>query len=364
MRATASPSEIMTFRLVPGDVVITKDSETAADIGIAAYVERSAPDMVCGYHLAICRPRPTLVDSRFLFWALNSDETRGQLSSGATGLTRYGLRTDVIGDVSLAVPSLSEQRAIASYLDLVTAQIDSLISKKRRMIELIDSRWVAEVVKMTTSEGQDWNECQLRRAVQGIVGGSWGNEPGEGEVEAICIRGADFDMATLGVDKSKAPIRSFSRKEFLDREMRAGDLLIEKSGGGDLQPVGRVVQWYGDELAVPTNFAARLRPAENVDSSYLVFVFRAAYETGRTRAWIKQTTGIQNLDLLGFLSEKWSIPPLATQRVIAKQLRCATIRRQEISSQLRAQIRLLIERRQAIITRAVTGELDIPGVAA
>lgn len=38
MRATASPSEIMTFRLVPGDVVITKDSETADDIGIAAYV--------------------------------------------------------------------------------------------------------------------------------------------------------------------------------------------------------------------------------------------------------------------------------------------------------------------------------------
>ena len=101
-----------------------------------------------------------------------------------------------------------------------------------------------------------------------------------------------------------------------------------------------------------------------MDSQYLAFVFRAAYETGRTRSWIKQTTGIQNLDLLGFLSEKWPIPPLATQRAIARQLGGATIRQQQLKSRLRIQIELLIERRQALITSAVAGELEIPGVAA
>ena len=101
-----------------------------------------------------------------------------------------------------------------------------------------------------------------------------------------------------------------------------------------------------------------------MDSQYLSFVFRAAYETGRTRAWIKQTTGIQNLDLLGFLSEKWPIPPLATQRAIGKQLEDATIRQQQLKSRLSAQVQLLIERRQALITAAVTGESEIPGAAA
>ena len=311
MRATATVDEVEAFHLLPGDVIITKDSETASDIGIAAYVERSSSDLVCGYHLAICRPRSMYVNSRFLFWALNSDDTRGQLSSGATGVTRYGLRADVIGDVRIVVPPLCEQRTIVDYLDMETARIDALISKKRRMLELADSRWVAEVVQMTTGDGQGWNERRLRRVLQSIIGGAWGSEPGEGEVEALCIRGADFDTANIGVEKSKAPIRGFGRKEFLARELRAGDLLIEKSGGGDLQPVGRVVRWSGDEPAVPTNFVARVRPRENMDSQYLAFVFRAAYETGCTRAWIKQTTGIQNLDLLGFLSGKCPVPPLA-----------------------------------------------------
>lgn len=60
MPATASASQVGAFALRPGDSVITKDSETAADIGIAAYIQQSAPDLLCGYHLAIVRPRPSV----------------------------------------------------------------------------------------------------------------------------------------------------------------------------------------------------------------------------------------------------------------------------------------------------------------
>ena len=343
-----------------GDFVVHGLDILRGSVGVAD--SAGALSSVC----TVCVPRGES-DPRFFAYAMRAQAWAGVPRVLAKGIREGGAdfrRWDTLADLPLPVPPLAEQRAIADYLQTVTARIDSLISKKRRMIELIDSRSVAEVVKMTTGDGQDWNECRLRRAVHSVVGGSWGNEPGEGEVEAICIRGADFDMASLGVEKSKAPIRSFSRKEFLHREMRVGDLLIEKSGGGDLQPVGRVVRWCGSELAVPTNFAARLRPAETMDSDYLAFVFRAVYETGRTRAWIKQTTGIQNLDLFGFLSEEWPIPPLATQSAIARQLGSATIRHQQLRSQLRAQIQLLIERRQALITTAVRGELDIRGVAA
>jgi type I restriction enzyme S subunit len=66
MRATATQPEIDRFGTQLGDVIITKDSETPDDIGIAAVVDYTAPDLLCGYHLALIRPRTEEVDPTFL----------------------------------------------------------------------------------------------------------------------------------------------------------------------------------------------------------------------------------------------------------------------------------------------------------
>src|SRR5437762_346911 len=66
MRATATTSEITRFGLELGDVIITKDSETPDDIGIPTIVDCTAPDLVCGYHLALIRPNKDEVDPTFL----------------------------------------------------------------------------------------------------------------------------------------------------------------------------------------------------------------------------------------------------------------------------------------------------------
>ena len=68
MNATASASEIAKFRVIHGDVLITKDSETADDIGVAAFVESAADDLVCGYHLSRIRAQSSVADGRYLFW--------------------------------------------------------------------------------------------------------------------------------------------------------------------------------------------------------------------------------------------------------------------------------------------------------
>ena len=72
MRATASQDEVKRFRLQVGDVVITKDSESWNDIGVPALVEYAAPDLVCGYHLAILRPREGILHGSYLLRALQS----------------------------------------------------------------------------------------------------------------------------------------------------------------------------------------------------------------------------------------------------------------------------------------------------
>lgn len=151
LKATASVTELARFSLHPGDVLITKDSETADDIGVAAYVESASPDMVCGYHLSIIRRRDVLA-GRYLYYALTGNHARSQLSIDATGVTRFGLRSDSIRNLVVHVPSLSRQRAIADFLDTETARIDTLVAKIARTVELLQERRSALITAAVTGE--------------------------------------------------------------------------------------------------------------------------------------------------------------------------------------------------------------------
>ncbi|MBI5829665.1 MAG: restriction endonuclease subunit S, partial [Chloroflexi bacterium] len=106
MRATAQPDEIRKFRIRVDDVVITKDSEDWKDIGVPAYVTAEAPDLVCGYHLAILRPNQDLISGKYLHWLLQSPSVSIQFNVNANGVTRYGLSHSSIKDVWLLLPPL------------------------------------------------------------------------------------------------------------------------------------------------------------------------------------------------------------------------------------------------------------------
>lgn len=72
MEASATIDEIERFGLAAGDVIITKDSESWNDIEVPAFVPADVPGLICGYHLAVVRPNPRLLDGRYLFYALKA----------------------------------------------------------------------------------------------------------------------------------------------------------------------------------------------------------------------------------------------------------------------------------------------------
>ncbi len=80
---TATEGQIERFVLRVGDVVITKDSETPDDIGVPALIAETAPDLVCGYHLTILRPK---ADSQFLAYQMSvtAMALAGALAAGVT----------------------------------------------------------------------------------------------------------------------------------------------------------------------------------------------------------------------------------------------------------------------------------------
>ena len=148
MTATASTDEIKRFRLRRHDVLITKDSETWDDIGIPALVTEPAPDLICGYHLAVLRPH-TQTSGSFLALALQSQRVAYQFHVQARGVTRFGLTQNGIMSALIPFPSLLEQQAIAEHLNKATANIEAAIARARRQIELVEeyrTRLIADVV--------------------------------------------------------------------------------------------------------------------------------------------------------------------------------------------------------------------------
>jgi len=149
MAATATRDEIEAFRLHVGDVIITKDSEDWQDIGVPALLAEAADDLVCGYHLAILRPRLNVVMGRFLSYALQCREVVAQLSLAANGVTRYGLSHGAIKAISLPMPPADQQEPIAEYIDDATASLNEAIGRAKREIDLIHeyrTRLIADVV--------------------------------------------------------------------------------------------------------------------------------------------------------------------------------------------------------------------------
>jgi type I restriction enzyme S subunit len=183
-----------------------------------------------------------------------------------------------------------------------------------------------------------WQRTTLRHLVQGPKNGAWGSEAGEDEIDAVCVRVADFDWSRLTLKLEDPTTRSFKKQQFKNLQLRRGDIVIEKSGGGEKTPVGRVVSFDEEVDAVTSNFVARIRPHSKVWNRFFLYLLAAHYLSGYSHQFIKQNTGIQNLDDANlFRSDVW-IPDFATQRQIADFL-----------DQETARIDLLIEKKQQLV---------------
>jgi type I restriction enzyme, S subunit len=194
-----------------------------------------------------------------------------------------------------------------------------------------------------------WTRGRLKNLIASAANGTWGSDPIEDGSNARCIRATDFDRQRRRVRIRNAPMRSVEDPLLRQNLLRPGDLILEKSGGGEKQPVGMVVLFDGSERAVCSNFCARIVPAVGVDSRFLVFVFAAAYGQGLTRSATKQTTGIQNLDTGALFSSRWAYPELEEQRNIADFLDAETARIDRLRELRERQLDLLSE---AAISRA------------
>lgn len=120
-------------------ILATKDSEEPDDIAIAALVADDLPEVLCGYHLAMMRPRSKRVYGPFIAWAHASKQFRAQYEANAVGVTRFGLSQYAFRAARFPLPPLPEQERIAAYLDASCAAIDAAVFAKRRQLETLNA---------------------------------------------------------------------------------------------------------------------------------------------------------------------------------------------------------------------------------
>jgi len=357
MEATASLDQVRAFGLRAGDVLITKDSETADDIGVAAFVPERLDGVVCGYHLAVLRPKQDRVDPKYLFWSMASAYAREQMSVVASGVTRYGLRFGDVGNLRLLIPELDRQRAAARFLDRETARIDSLLKKKQALAAAIDVQMVTYITKMT--ERQEWSPIRLKYLLrERITDGP--HETPEFEDEGVPFLSVDSVQDGRLVFDGCRYISPEANREY-GRKCRPekGDLLLTKAAS-----IGKVAEVATDRVFAVWSPLALLKPDPSKASTRFLF-FALQGRTAQEQMVLASTSNTQNnLSMPDIGRLKVQLPPLKEQARIARVLMGQWARRAQLLARLSASYKILSQRRQALVTSVVTGQIDVPAETA
>ncbi|MFO1369256.1 MAG: restriction endonuclease subunit S [Marinagarivorans sp.] len=202
-----------------------------------------------------------------------------------------------------------------------------------------------------------WEIDRAKWSVTSCQNGVWGAEP-DGDDDLVCIRVADFDRQSLRISTEKLTMRRIEEKDRNKRLLEMGDLLLEKSGGGEQQLVGAVVEYNQAFPAVSSNFIAKMVVSDDMCSRFLVYQHSHLYSGRVNFRSIKQTTGIQNLDSQAYLDEPITYPPLIEQQTIARFLDFKTGQIDALIAKKQTLLEKLAEKRTALISHAVTKGLD------
>lgn len=361
MVATATRDQCAIFGLRSGDVVLTKDSETADDIGVGALIAEDIPGLVCGYHLAVVRPRES-AHGPYLRWVLTSDATRQGMSMAATGVTRFGLRSEAIADLEVPMRPLHEQRAIADYLDREAGRIDALIAAKQRMCSLLEDRYWAWLDLKIQELASDF--LPLRRVMRRITDGPFGSSLKSAHYVDAGARVVRLGNIGRGVFKAadEAFISSDYYAQLSRHAVRQGDLLV--AGLGDsANPVGRacVAPDLGAAIVKADCYCAAVDP--NVADAEFIALWLSSDGGSQRIAVAGRGTTRTRIDLE--IAKEIEVPvlPLDEQHQIATEAEQRRKLHEATADAIERQVALLHERRLALISAAISGQIGIPVAA-
>ena len=333
-----------------------------------AKAHRAQQDGACSAELLVLRPRA--IDAGFLLYCLLSAPWVSLIDSSTFGSKMPRANWEFIGHQILPVPSMPEQRAIADFLDSETERIDALVAKKQRLIELLQEKRTA-LISHAVTKGLDPDAPMKDSGIEwfGRIPEHWpvvrlghfarvhnGSTPSR-EDTAYWLDGTVPWLASTKVNEDRVTSPSELISETALREcsltlMPAGSVIIGLVGQGRTRGMAALL---GIEATINQNMAAII-PRRRIMGRYLQYQLESMYipirESGRGA-----NQAALNCELVADLH--LPSPPPAEQVAIARFLDERTEAIRALVDKTRRSIDLLGESRSALITAAVTGQIDV-----
>ena len=362
-------------RVRTGDVLVST---------VRTYLRAIAPvvdppeNLVASSGFAVLRPRA--IAPSFLGYAVQAEFFIAKVIARSVGVSYPAINPGDLVKIKVPCPPLPQQAAIAAFLDRETAKIDALVEEQKRLIDLLKEKRQAVISHAVTKglnpgapmkdTGIEWLgqvpehwevvPCGYRYEVQ--LGQMLNEERAQGEHLRPYLRVFDVQWGRINIDD--LPTMNFPPSAQQRYRLAAGDLLVNEGGSY----VGRSAIWRGQvEECYYQKALHRVRPRNRHrdTSEYLLWVMELATKLGVFVAGGNQTT-IDHLTAEQLRSRRFPFPSPPEQTAIAEFLVRETIKLEQLERNAELSIGLLLERRSALISAAVTGKIDVrdPATAA
>jgi type I restriction enzyme S subunit len=355
------------FGLKEGDLLVCE----GGDVGRAAILGKCDGEVF--YQKALHRIRPydgSRDLPQFLFYHLFNSSLQGRFTASGNKSTIAHLPAEALRTYRFSFPPCTEQIHIVAFLNNEIGKIDALMEEQRRLIALLEEKRQA-VISYAVTKGIDpdvpmkdsevkwlgrvpkhWTVCLLKRAFRSVDYGISDSLDSEGAV-AILRMGNIEDGAIVTNDLK------YTDSVDIALLLEAGDLLYNRTNSLDL--VGKVGMFLGDEKK-PFSFASylvRLRTASESIPRYFAYMLNAEGLLGIARANAFVAIGQSNLNPSRYGEIAVAIPPKLEQVAIVEHLDRTTGELDALTVTAKRAIDLLQERRSALISAAVTGQIEV-----
>jgi type I restriction enzyme S subunit len=294
--------------------------------------------------------REGIADNRFIAYWL--EHLARDLSALARSNTQDNLNAEQVAGLPFPILTLTGQRRIADFLDAETVRVDALIAKKLRLIDLLDARWATSIRSRINALGpvmplkRRWRviDCKHRTPVY-VDDGYPVTSPGDisaGRIDlSACHRFVD-DADFADLTEGRKPTR--------------GDIIYSRNASAGIAAYVDTDQLFcmGQDVCLITS--------SDQDQHFLMYVLNSLGVDQLLPIKVGSTTTRINVDQIGEL--EIPTPDVEIQRQVADALDLERERIDHLAQRIRQQIDLLREHRQALITAAVTGQLDVARAAA
>jgi type I restriction enzyme S subunit len=367
-------SDLSRHSVLPGDLLVAGLGDDRNPVGRACVAPNDLGPALVKADCFRFRPVEGRIDTNFVAYSLSSS---AEIASGilGTGTTRTRIPLSVMALRRFAAPPVSEQRQIAAFLDFETARIDELIAEQQRLMELLREKRQA-VISHAVTRGLDPTVPMKDSGVPwlGEIPAHWEvrplqalTQPDRPIMYGIVLPGPDLGLGIPilkggNVKPSRLNLDSvaFTSPEieapYARARLRAGDLVYSIRGTiGDCEFVPDQLDGANITQDVARIAVAPEHSADWIRISLLSSPLREDLACGSLGAAVR---GVNIYDLKRV---RVPVPPLAEQRDIAHSTLTAISEFEHLDQECALASRILQERRAALISAAVTGQIDVRG---